>query len=279
MPVAASAAALGIWGAVAHDSGAGWVQAIGTLVAGTLVVGMFAPAVAVMRVRCRIAAPVRHASAGSPVSIEFLASAPVEVEPLDPPGPPTMVRAGGGRTTVEIRPAHRGLLDHCTVIVASAAPFGILWWTRSVTLALPRPLLVAPRVGSEEVTPGVARPRVEGPLAAPGRSTEPRGVRPYERGDRRALVHWPASAHTGSLMVRATERQAPHAAVVDGRLPSDPEAAERHAERVMATVRAHLLAGARVELETIEPQGAVTAPVVSLSDAGARLALALPRVR
>ena len=316
MPVAASAAILAVWGVVAHDSGAGWVQAIGALVAGALVVGMLAPAVAVWRASCQVVASALDATAGAATGLEIRSSAPVELTPVDPPGPvvltgrtrrgpsgPTRLSASGGHltrhdrldarrragtvgrradhldtTVLEIRPAHRGVLERCTVTVASAAPFGILWWTRTVTLTLPRPLAVAPKVGDEEIRSRVVRGATETHRPLPGRGAEPRGLRPYEVGDRRALVHWRATAHTGSLMVRETERPAPDAAVVDGRLPPDPDEAERQAERVMSTVRALLLAGARVDLETAEPEGEVLAPVASLLDAGRRLARSLPRV-
>lgn len=172
------------------------------------------------------------------------------------------------------------MLERVTVTVATAAPFGILWWTRKMTLPLPRPVAVAPRIGQPESAPPVdqAAP-ADAPRAAPGRGVEPRGVRPYEVGDRRTLVHWPATAHTGSLMVRETERPGPRSAVVDGRLPTDLDMAERRAEHVMGTVRELLLTGACVELETIEVEGPVVAQVTSLPDAGLRLARALPRAR
>lgn len=276
MPVAASAAVLGVWGVVAHDSGAGWVQALGALVAGALVVGMLGPGVAVARARCRVVASPRDASAGAAVTLEISTTVPLELQPTDPPGPVVMTR--GGRAVLEVRPGHRGVLEGCRVTVASAAPFGILWWTRTVTLDLPRPLAVAPRVGRPQAGTRLVHGHDETPLAGPGRGADPRGVRPYMPGDRRTLVHWPATAHTGSLMVRETERPRQHVAVVDGRLPLDPVEAERQAERVLAVVHALLFAGAHVELETAEPEGEVVAPVTTLESAGRRLALASPRV-
>lgn len=276
MPAATIVVVLAIWGVIAHDAGAGWFQAIGALVAGTLLVGMVAPAVVVARARCRVVASPRDASVGVPVAVEVRSSSPVELTPLDPSGPAVM--ASGGQATLELLPDRRGVLRQCTVSVASAAPFGVLWWTRAVTLPLARPLAVSPRVGGGETGVELVRGPAETPLSVSGHGAEPRGVRPYAPGDRRTLVHWPATAHSASLMVRETERPAPQAAVVDGRLPSDPVSAERHAERVMATVRALLLAGTRVELETVEPGGEVVAPVASLLEAGRRLALALPCV-
>lgn len=277
MPVVASAAALAIWGIVAHDAGAGWVQAVGALVAGALVVGMLAPALYVARARCRVVAAPYDASAGFPVTLVVWTSAPVELLPVDPPGPAaTTGRRGSG--ALDVRPEHRGVVDRCTLTIASAAPFGMLWWTRTVVLPLPHPLAVAPRVGVQGRRSRVGHGPAHTALAGPGQSGDPRGVRPYERGDRRTLVHWPATAHTGSLMVRESERPGRRTAVVDGRLPSDPARAERRAERVMADVHALLRSGADVVLETVEPEGDVVAAVSSLHAAGRRLALALPRV-
>jgi uncharacterized protein (DUF58 family) len=278
MPVVASAAALGIWLIIAHDAGAGWVQAVGALVAGALVVGMLAPGAFVARARCRVVAAPYDASAGLPVTLEVWTSAPVELQPVDPPGP-AVTTGRRGSSTLDVRSEHRGVIDRCTLTIASAAPFGMLWWTRTVVVPLPHPLAVAPRVGVQ-----VRRPRAEDrfahtAIAGPGDSGDPRGVRPYEHGDRRTLVHWPATAHTGSLMVRESERPGRRSAVVDGRLPADLLQAERQAERVMADVDALLRSGVHVVLETAEPEGDVVAAVTSLHAAGRRLALALPQVQ
>ena len=277
MPVIASAAALGVWGLVAHDAGAGWLQAVGALVAGALVVGTLAPAFFVTRARCRVVAGPHDASAGFPVALEIRTDAPVMLQAVDPPGPVAAAGGRGGAVVLEVRPEHRGMLERCTVTVASAAPFGILWWERTSVLTLPHPIAVAPRVGARARRSRAGRDPADSTLAAPGRGGDPRGVRPYERGDRRSLVHWPATAHAGTLMVRESERPGPRAARVDGRLPADPTRAERHAERVMAEVHALLRAGVHVELETEEPGGEVVAPVSSLRAAGRRLALALPQ--
>ena len=278
MPFIASAAALSVWGFVAHEAGAGWLQAVGALVAGALVVGMLAPAVFVARARCRVVAAPHDASAGFPVALEIRTDAPVLLQPVDPPGPST---TAGHRGTVllEVRPEHRGVVERCTVTIASAAPFGIVWWARTAVVTLPHPLAVAPRVGVQGRESRQGRDPADSALEAPGHGGDPRGVRPYERGDRRSLVHWPATAHAGTIMVRESEQPGQRASIVDGRLPADPSRAERHAERVMAEVHALLRAGVHVELETEEPGGDVVAPVTSLRAAGRRLALALPRAR
>jgi uncharacterized protein (DUF58 family) len=279
LPVVGSAAVLGVWGAAAHDAGAGWTQAIGALVTGVLVVGMLAPALAVARCRCQVLTAPVDAAAGAALDLEVTSTAPIEVRPLDPPGPTVMVSANRP-TLLEVRPQHRGELDRVTVAVASAAPFGILWWTRRETLVLPRPVSLAPRVGRDQVSSRSAGGKDEPDQALgtrAGRAGAPRGVRPYEPGDRRARVHWRQTAHSGALMVSEPEPPVRHVAAVDGLLPADRDAAERRAELVMATVRELLGAGVDVELRTEEPGGEVVAPVPTMRAAGRRLARALPQ--
>lgn len=290
LPLLAGAGLLGLWTVVAHDSGLGWVQTVGALVAGVLVVGLVAPAVAVVRIAVAVAASPPDARRGSPTRLHVTVSAPAEVRAIDPPGP-AVLTGDAARVVLECTPGERGLVDRVTVSVASAAPFGLLWWSRTVVLPLERPIAVAPRVGPR-ADPALVRrtPAVIGlgadrdaTRAAPGvvaSGPDPRGVRPYDHGDPRHLVHWPATAHAGVLMMRENERPARAPAVVDGVLPDDPEdpeGAERRAEAVMATVTALLASGATVHLGTLEPSGPLTAPVASAAEAGRRLATALPR--
>lgn len=175
-------------------------------------------------------------------------------------------------------PPHRGVVGSCVVQLASAAPFGLLWWTRRVTVPLPRPLHVAPPVGE----PAPDRPsgdpdRGLGPRQVPARVGEPRGVRPYRPGDLRSWVHWPATAHAGTLMVREMEEPASPPVTVDGVLPGDPGAADEQAAEVLGTVARMLARGRPVVLVTAEPGGIVSRPVGTVTDAGRRLARALPR--
>jgi uncharacterized protein (DUF58 family) len=178
---------------------------------------------------------------------------------------------------VDVTPDRRGVLTSVAVEVASCAPFGILWWAREVEVALARPLHVAPRTGEPgrielagDPAPGDA-PRW---LAAV--SGEPRGVRPYRPGDARHSVHWPATSHTGVLMVREAERQTDDPLVVEVVLPPDPLEAEAETERAMATVGRELARGRPVILGTVEDDGRVVRPVRDRVDLGRRLARAVP---
>jgi uncharacterized protein (DUF58 family) len=276
-PVAGTVVAVVAWLAVAHSSGAGWVQALGALLTGILVVGLVGPAFAVRRARARVVAAPADAVAGRPVALTLAASSAMVVQPLDPAG--RAVPTGGpGDCRVTVVPPHRGVLDRCELQLASAAPFGLLWWTVRVTVPLPRPLHVAPPVAD---APALRRsgPEVLGAGArpVPVRVGEPRGARPYRPGDLRSWVHWPATAHTGGLMVREMEQPSTPPVTVHGILPDDPEAADAEASQVLVAVARNLAAGRRVVLVTAEPGATRVQPVASVVDAGRRMARALPR--
>jgi uncharacterized protein (DUF58 family) len=276
--VAGSVFSLGAWAAVAHNSGAGWVQALGALLAAFLLVGLVAPALVVRRARCTATAGPADATAGSPAVLELVVSAPLRLVPLDPPGP-ELVTGRRQAVAVSVVPPARGVRSRVTVEVASAAPFGLLWWTKRVEVQLPRALHVAPKVGAPDQT-GMLEENSAGEDArrVDARVGEPRGVRQYQPGDLRHWVHWPATAHAGVLMVREMETPAARPVRVLGLLPDDPAAAEGVAERVLGTVQALVNTGRAVVLVTAEPTGVLDAPVEGVADAGRRLARALPVV-
>lgn len=275
-PVVASVLTIAAWTAVGHNSGSGWVQAIGALLAAFLGIGLLGPALAVARARVTVVASPGDATARDPVAIEVGVSAPLRLRPVDPPGEEVLT-GGAPRAEVRVVPPRRGERTTVTVVAGSAAPFGLVWWERRMVLALARPLLVAPATGEadrallqQDPAAGEDERRVD------ARVGEPRGVRPYRPGDLRHWVHWPATAHTGTLMVREMEGPAARPVVVDVVLPPDADAAERTAERAMATVGALLGRGRTVDLCTTEATGARRGLTHDTVDAGRRLARAVP---
>src|ERR1035441_10897754 len=82
----------------------------------------------------------------------------------------------------------------------------MLWWAKDVVVPLSRPLHVAPRLGApgdaEVVTDDSAGEALRRVRSETG---EARGIRPYQPGDLKRSVHWPATSHTGTLMVSETE--------------------------------------------------------------------------
>ncbi len=279
-PVAGSIVAVLAWAAVAHSSGSGWVQAVGALLAAVLAVGIVAPVVPARRASVTCTCAPSDGQAGRAATLDLMASGPVRITPRAPVGPPSRAAgpARGSRpATVTVTPGHRGVVETVRVELASCAPFGLLWWAKEVEVALPRPWHVAPRPGdpgpiaaTPDRSPGQALLRV------PAGVGEPRGIRPYQPGDARGSVHWPATSHVGTLMVREKERQTDDPIVIDLVLPPDPVEAESMAERAMAVIGAHLARGRPVLLGTYEQDGHLMQPVRDRVDLGRRLARALP---
>lgn len=280
-PIAVAVAIVALWWLVAHNGGAGWVQLLGDIVFGTLLIGMAGPSVAVTRARITVRSAPADASAGLPVDLHVEASTRLRVRPVEPPGPEVFVGPAGRRghvgDRITVEPEHHGVHSAVTVDIASAAPFALQWWTRRVQLPLPSELHVAPRLGrparprtdaDEETGEVQERPRTDAGL--------PRGARPYAPGDNRRLVHWRATAHAGRLMVREAERPSAGPVTLTVDLPDDLDEAERIAERALGTVVDLLATGAPVLLGTLERSGPVRAPVTDRRGAGRRLARAVP---
>jgi uncharacterized protein (DUF58 family) len=268
------------WAGVAHSSGSGWVQAVGALLAAVLLTGLILPAVPARRATVTCMASPSDTEVGCPAVLTMVTNRPLRVRPRLPVGPVT--KAGGAvrgarRVEVPVTPDRRGVLDHIVVEIASCAPFGILWWAKEVVVGLPRPLHVAPRSGAEPDPPGRSPDDLVGgtPIRTVSTSGELRGVRPYQPGDSRRSVHWPATSHTGTLMVRETEQQIDDPLVVEVVLPPDPVQAERASERALATIARELSAGRTVLLITTERDGRVVRPIRDRIDLGRRLARAV----
>jgi uncharacterized protein (DUF58 family) len=281
-PIAVAAAILAIWWLVAHNGGSGWVQALGDIVFGTLVVGIFGPWVVLSRARVRVIDAPLHGTAGEFTVLHLEASTRLRVRPVTPPGEETLVGPVGGRRPpddrVSLLPPRRGVHETVTLDIATAAPFALQWWTRRVALPLPSALHVAPRRGQPWSLPshnhedaGALHDWVQADAG------EPRGARPYRPGDSRRRVHWRATAHAGELMVSELEGPTSEPVTVTVTLPQDPVQAEHVAERALGTVARLLERGAAVHLATVESTGPVLAVVADRRGAGRRLARAVPQ--
>jgi uncharacterized protein (DUF58 family) len=281
VPVSSALLVIFGWGIVAHNSGAGWVQALGDVVAGTLLLGLFGPAFVLSRARLRVTTVPNDGTAGLPSELGVVSSSRLRITPVHPPGPMTFVGPAGSPAPAEgdgltLVPIRRALVSVITVDVATAAPFGLMWWTRRLRLDLPTELHIGPKLG-----PSVDLPRQEDDRTgdsthrSPRDIGEPRGVRPYRPGDSRRWVHWPATAHSGELMVREMEGPTAEPVVVVVTLPADEDAAEVVAERAFGTLVALFDRGTTVFLTTVEVTGRRTDAVADRRSAGRRLARAV----
>jgi uncharacterized protein (DUF58 family) len=281
-PIAVALGILGIWWVVAHNGGSGWVQALGDLVFGTLVIGILGPAFILTRARVRVVANPVDGIAGMTTDMRLEASTRLRIHPIEPPGEMVFLGPVGGRSPADdhvvVLPTRRGVHETVTLDIATAAPFALQWWTRRVVLTLPSALHVSPRRGRPGLLPlqdddesGSSVDRAQTDFG------EPRGARPYRPGDSRRQVHWRASAHSGELMVRELEGPSTEPITVQVDLPVNSDEAERVAERALGTVVRLLELGVTVLLATVEPSGPIVARVTDRRGAGRRLARAVPK--
>ncbi|MGO9560025.1 MAG: DUF58 domain-containing protein, partial [Acidimicrobiales bacterium] len=250
-----------VWAAVAHASGSGWVQALAALAGGIVLVGLLAPLWAVRRVTVDVVEAPGDATAGQSLEISVAATRSCRCSPIRPKGPPVLLRAGQP-TQLTLQPEQRGVLGAINVRIASAAPLGLLWWSSRRRLELPRLVLIAPALGEARGSFLVSEMGESGKgqakLADQG---ELRGARPYRSGDSPRLVHWRATAHIGSLMVRESEIHPDRPVHVIAVLPDDAELAELEASEVRSTVAGLLEHRRRVVLETTEDGDRIAAIV------------------
>lgn len=278
-PIAVSVLFVFIWWVVAHNSGSGWVQFLGDAAFGTILVGILGPAIVTCRSRFRLVDAPTDGSARVPVFVQLSASTRLRVRPIEPPGPDTFIgptsRGKIGDTEITLLPTRRGVYPAILIEIASAAPFGLQWWSRKVTVPLKTSLLVAPRRGEPLPLPRLNVSHL-GDTARPVRTRmgDPHSVRPYQPGDQRRQLHWPATAHTGQMMVRESEEPSAQPITLKLSLPYDDEAAERATERALGTAMAVLDRGAPLILATDEQSGPVVEPVADRIEAGRRLARA-----
>lgn len=280
-PIAVAVGILGIWWLVAHNSGSGWVQALGDFVFGTLAIGILGPGVVLSRASLKVISTPLQGTAGLPAQIRLSASTRLRVRPVTPPGNEAFLGPAGRHRSpddeIEVLPRDRGVHETVTLDIATAAPFALQWWTRRVVLPLPTALHVAPRRGRPWSLP-LGRHEEVGTVLdwIQTEVGEPRGARPYRPGDGRRQVHWRATAHAGELMVRELEGPSSEPFTVNVSLPLDPDEAEHVAGRALGTVAQLLERGAPVLLATVEPSGPVIAVVTDRRGAGRRLARAVP---
>jgi uncharacterized protein (DUF58 family) len=278
-PIAGSIFTLLAWAALAHNSGSGWVQALGVVLGAVLLVGILGPGRAVGRSAVEVVGAPVDAIAGDPVELQVVSTTRLRVRPAIPGGKTAFCGpTEKGPSPLVVIPERRGILVAITVDIASAAPFGILWWSKRMTIALPVEICVAPKPTKSIWIP----PEIDDWTGeSPGRRTasvgEMKGVRDYQHGDARRMVHWRASAHTGRMMVREMEAPTSDPVTVRLVLPVDPAQADELAGRALATILALLDHSRPVMLATSEATGERVAIVLGSRDAGRRLARAIAR--
>ncbi|MCC7076032.1 MAG: DUF58 domain-containing protein [Acidimicrobiia bacterium] len=262
--------------AIAGTTGAGWLLVLVAGLVGVAVTAVLLPPVLLHRVQVEVQGP-RDARVGDPCPLTITLTGPSIVALVG-------VRSELRSTTLPIRglipfvPPVRGRLEEVDVVLESAAPLGLVSWRRVVRAAFAVPPLVAPHPVFDSVPPTPAAPATED---APARGPEARGhqlqrgVREYEAGDPPRLIHWPATAHTGGLMVREVEAPGIPTQVILVDLRRGTSAEIEHAvSRAFGLVLTALDAGACVHLGTFETEGPRLRRITTRIGAGRRLAVA-----
>ncbi|MCI3949928.1 MAG: hypothetical protein K0R11_1862 [Acidimicrobiales bacterium] len=265
--------------AVSRTTGSGWLVVLLAGLAATLVVGSALPLVALRGVDVELRAPT-DGTVAQPLWLEVAVTGRARDLRV------TVTWAGAAVAVdapasgvIQAVPPRRGVVRALQVQLAAAGPLGLFVARRHRLAVLERPLEVGPRpLPAELVVPPHAgeADAVDDGCRGDGNAPElVRGARAYVVGDALRLVHWPASARAGSLMVR--ELEAPGRArvtiVVDLRGPD--EEAEAAAGRAAGLAIGALRAGVPVTLATLEADGPVAAPVTDAVAVGRRLARAV----
>jgi uncharacterized protein (DUF58 family) len=253
------------------------VVAVGVFAFTLFAAGIVWPIVALARVKIDASAPP-EARVGDTVQLRLAVksrAARVELRVLDPVGNWYRTAAPANGVVPHVA-ARRGVFRFVRVQMRTSSPLGVFVRTRTLRVALPGEIIVAPR---PTATGPILLPLPEQTFATSGASVHRgggdtvRAVRPYVPGDPARLVHWPTSARRGELVVR--EHEPPPALgvalVVDLRGP-DPEAA---ASRAAGIGNATLALGGLVWCCTVDAHGPVSDPVTDARELGHRLARAI----
>ncbi|HEX2850427.1 MAG TPA: DUF58 domain-containing protein [Acidimicrobiales bacterium] len=275
--VALAAVALALFG-IARTTGSGWLIVLLTMVAATVALAFVLPAFGLARTTVGATAPrdgtvgreleVRVALAGGSRAVKLRAVG------FDGGWVGAIVPAEG---LLAITPARRGVVDVLVIDVRSAAPLGLVWWTRRYSLALPAALEVGPHPTEADVPlpTGDGLEGRDGRRLVAAASDSVRSTRDYLPGDPIKLVHWAATARFGEVMVKELESVASPAVAVAVELDGPDHLVERAASRAAGVANAALRLGLPLVMLTAEARGPRSGPVGSPREVGRRLARAV----
>jgi len=261
---------------IARTSGAGWVMVVLSGLLATLVVGVTWPATLLRTARVSVRAP-RDATAGRPAPLRVEVTGrrqQLKIRPLAPPGAWTSVSVPAAGEIVVV-PERRGVVREVTFELRGAGPLGLVWWRCRCRVDLEHPIEVGP-VPDEPVRLPVAGAGGAGgdPRAGKGLDVV-RSVREYVPGDPARLVHWPVSAHHGSLVVKELDDPASRRLAIVVDLRGDADAAEAAASRAAGLAVRALGEGLAVTMATAESDEGRVAAVKTRLDVSRRLAWAV----
>ncbi len=266
---------------VARASGAGWVVVLMCALAATVAVGAIWPLMTLLRARVELIDSPSDATAGSTAAVTLRVSragSGVRVRWRDAHVISAWVAAAGTcQGEVSMTPCRRGVVTRMTAQLDCAGPLGLAVWSRPITADLHHPMEVGPAPAAVplEEAAGIGPCPADALLSGSTGDDTLRGIRPYTTGDPVRIVHWPATARWGEVMVKELEDLATQELVLVVDLRGDPERTEEAASYAAGLAGAGLRAGLPVSLFTAEETGPRAGRVTSPVHIGRRLARAV----
>jgi uncharacterized protein (DUF58 family) len=247
---------------ISRTSGAGWATVLVAGVVGTCVASFVLPALVLARPRLTIA-PAAEGTVDTALALVITGRDGI-VADVPALGTGAFALTDGVLPTT---PPRRGVFATARVDLRSSAPLGLVEWRRSVVVTFPEPVEIGPAPRASVVPPPQQRFEAGDELL--------RGVRPYVPGDSVKTVHWPATARSGSLVIRQFDAPTQPELVILVDLNGDEAAAEALAGRAAGLAGEVLAGGATAMLATCETTGPRTERVSTRSEVNRRLARAI----
>lgn len=262
--------------AVSRSTGAGWLMVLVAICIALLAVGLAGPALRIRKIEVSLRSP-GDAVVGRSSSFEAVVIHPrggCVLELTEFASEVAVFAPGNGPVSVE--PERRGVHDACTVQIRTAAPLGLAWASRTLTVPLDRPLYVAPAVTPMRLPDRLLADGSSGDeLPRQGQGDLVATIRDYQVGDPLKLIHWPASARHDDLLVKDLESPVRPRLLIVASLEGSWQRQEAAASEAQGLVHAGVAAGLPVSLCTLEKSGAITVDIGSAVDSGRRLARAI----
>ncbi|HLY82484.1 MAG TPA: DUF58 domain-containing protein [Acidimicrobiales bacterium] len=271
----------GAFSLIARVSGAGWVVVLLCAVAGILVLATVWPVVTLVRTRVELAGSPRDSTAGSTATFSVVvrrAGSGVRLRlVVGRRGGAWVAAVGACQGEVIASPPQRRVVGRVTAELEAAGPLGLMSWRRRVVLSLAVPLEVGPAPAQVNLDDFVGLGTGAADAQARGTSGHDtiRGVRDYATGDPIRIVHWPATARWGEVMVKELEDPTAPKVVIVVDLRGRPDRSEAAASIAAGLAGAALQAGWSVALLTAEVGGPRAGDVDSPVHVGRRLAHAV----
>lgn len=210
--------------AAATNTLAGWLYVISGVMLAIVIIGALLPMRSIRNLEIQ-RQPIDPISAGEDCAIELLlknpTTAPKSLLQVRDCFPAELAKSSIGAIELipaqsefswqfRLQPEKRGIYRWEIVELRTAAPLGLVWARR--TVSLPAKLVVYPTVLPLTQCPLLDRTgresamEMQGSISAQGASEGvTRTLRPYRWGDPTRLVHWRTSARYGELRVRELE--------------------------------------------------------------------------